>query len=96
MDKFTRKSSFEQWMSPIDFKKVSKQVTIFNLDHYTKKLNTLSFVKLLLYAQLSRKLAEESTQIFQKIFKSILQITRLLFYIEKYHLWIRRISENVP
>ncbi|WP_280636764.1 DUF4372 domain-containing protein [Macrococcoides bohemicum] len=78
MDKFTRKSSFEQWMSPIDFKKVSKQVTILNLDHYTKKLNTLSFVKLLLYSQLSRKLAEVSTQIFQKIFKSILQITRLL------------------
>ncbi|PKE21391.1 IS4 family transposase [Macrococcoides caseolyticum] len=104
MDKFTRKSSFEQWISPIDFKKISKQVTILNLDHYTKKLNTLSFIRLLLfsqlveseslraisdsvlseelqktigftsisYSQLSRKLAEVPTEIFQNIFLELL------------------------
>lgn len=104
MDKFTRKASFEQGISPIDFKKISKQVTILNLDHYIKKLNTLSFIRLLLfsqlveseslraisdsvfseelqktivftsisYSQLSRKLAEVPTEIFQNIFLELL------------------------
>lgn len=52
MDKFTRKSSFEQWISPINFKNISKQIKILKLDHYTKKLDTSSFIKLLLFSQL--------------------------------------------
>ncbi|MCO4097779.1 IS4 family transposase, partial [Macrococcus canis] len=104
MDKFTRKSSFEQWISPINFKNISKQIEILKLDHYTKKLNTSSFIKLLLfsqlveseslraisdsvfseelqktlgfssisYSQLSRKLNEVPTELFQYIFMQLL------------------------
>lgn len=52
MDKITRKTSFEQWFSPINLSLFEDQVKTFQLDYYTKKLTTASFLKLLLYAQL--------------------------------------------
>lgn len=52
MDKFTRKTSFEQWFSPINFKLFNELVKNYRLDYYTKKLYMASFMKLLVYAQL--------------------------------------------
>ncbi|WP_339214128.1 IS4 family transposase [Ornithinibacillus sp. FSL M8-0202] len=52
MDKFTRKTSFEQWFSLISSDFLQEQVENYQLDYYTKKLYTQSFLKLLLYAQL--------------------------------------------
>ena len=52
MDKFTRKNSFEQWLSPISNEFFEELVNTHRLDYYTKKLHMASFTKLLLYAQL--------------------------------------------
>jgi IS4 transposase len=52
MDKFTRKTSFEQWFSSISTPLFEEQVKIHQLDYYTKKLHMASFMRLLLYAQL--------------------------------------------
>jgi len=52
MDKFTGKTSFEQWFSPISSDLIKEQVKTHQLDHYTKKLFMASFLKSLLYAQL--------------------------------------------
>ena len=52
MDKFTGKTSFEQWFSPINQQLFVEQVKKYHLDYYTKKLYMSSFMKLLLYAQL--------------------------------------------
>ena len=52
MDKFTRKTSFEQWFSPIHRPLFDDLVKTHQLNHYTKKLYMASFMKLLLYAQL--------------------------------------------
>ncbi|TDM39897.1 DUF4372 domain-containing protein [Macrococcoides goetzii] len=61
-------------MSPIDFKKISKQVTILNLDHSTKKLNKLSFIRLLLFSQLVE--SESSRAISDSAFSEELQKTK--------------------
>ncbi|WP_223556934.1 DUF4372 domain-containing protein, partial [Lysinibacillus sphaericus] len=53
MDKFTRKTSFEQWFSPISSTQMEKLVEIHQLNYYTKKLQIASFLKLLLFAQLN-------------------------------------------
>jgi len=53
MVKFTRKTSFEQWFSPISSTKMEKLVEIHQLNYYTKKLHIASFLKLLLFAQLN-------------------------------------------
>lgn len=52
MDKFTRKTSFEQWLSPINRSLFDDLVKTHQLNYYTKKLYMASFMKLLLYAQL--------------------------------------------
>ncbi|EMA6344256.1 IS4 family transposase [Bacillus cytotoxicus] len=52
MDKITRKTSFGQWFSPINLSLFGENVKTMKLDHYTKKLTTDSFLKLLLFAQL--------------------------------------------
>jgi len=52
MDKITRKTSFGQWFSSINLTLLEDQVKTLKLDHYTKKLTTEKFLKLLLYAQL--------------------------------------------
>lgn len=52
MDKFTRKTSFEQWLSPLNQTLLEEQVKTHQLNYYTKKLYMVPFLKLLLYAQL--------------------------------------------
>lgn len=52
MDKSTRKTSFKQWLAPINQTLFNEQVTIRQLDYYTKRLHMDSFMTLLLYAQL--------------------------------------------
>ena|SRR5690625_1643728 len=52
MDKNTRKTSFGKWISPINMKKLLKQVDILKQDYYTKKLTTKSYLKIMLFAQL--------------------------------------------
>ena len=52
MDKFTRKTSFEQWFTPISSTKLEELVETYQLNYYTKKLHIASFLKLLLFAQL--------------------------------------------
>lgn len=52
MDKFTRKTSFEQWFSPINRPLFDELVKAHQLNRYTKKLYMASFMKLLLFAQL--------------------------------------------
>ena len=53
MDKFTRKTSFEQWFSPISQTKLEELIEIHQLNTYTKKLYIDAFLKLLLFAQLN-------------------------------------------
>ena len=53
MDKFTRKTSFEQWFLPISSTKIEELVESYQLNYYTKKLHLTSFLKLLLFAQLN-------------------------------------------
>ncbi len=50
MDKITRKTSFGQWFSPMNLQLLEEKVKTMKLDHYTKKLTTHSFLKLLLFA----------------------------------------------
>ena len=50
MDKFTRKTSFEQWFSPISTELFKEMVENLRLDYYTKKLYMAPFMKLLLFA----------------------------------------------
>jgi len=52
MDKNTLKTSFGKWISPINMKKLSKQVEILQQDYYTKKLTTEAYLKAMLFAQL--------------------------------------------
>lgn len=52
MDKITRKTSFGQWFSSINLQLFEENVKTMELDRYTKKLTTQSFLKLLLYSQL--------------------------------------------
>lgn len=52
MDKFTRKTSFEQWFSFLNLSLFEEQVKTHQLNYYTKKLYMASFMKLLLYAGL--------------------------------------------
>lgn len=51
MDKIPYKTSFKQWLSPISDNLFDKLVKHYQLDVYTKKLYTASFMKLLLFAQ---------------------------------------------
>lgn len=53
MDKFTRKTSFEQWFSPISSTKLEELVEAYQLNYYTKKLYIDSFLKLFVFAQLN-------------------------------------------
>src|SRR5699024_12564099 len=52
MDKFTRKTSFTQWLAPINQTLFDNQVQDLHLDYYTKKHYMKAFMTLLLYAQL--------------------------------------------
>lgn len=52
MDKNTLKSSFGKWITPINSKILFEQVEESKQDHYTKKLTTVAYIKLMLLAQL--------------------------------------------
>jgi hypothetical protein len=54
MDKNTIKTVFKGYIHPIDEKVVSKMVNHMELDKYIKKLNSLTFTKLFIYAQLKQ------------------------------------------
>ena len=71
MDKFTRKTSFEQWFSPISQIKLEELVEIHQLNYYTKKLQMDSFLKLLLFAQLNE--TESMRDVHLKLFSDELQ-----------------------
>lgn len=74
MDKDTTKTTFYQYLSPINFEKVSE--IILSLDRYVKKLTTQKLIMILIYGQLFTKtsLTELSTEVkndedLQKILK---------------------------
>lgn len=52
MDKNTRFSSFEQWLDPINFRKLEQKLNQTHADKYVKKLTTKAYILLFLYAQL--------------------------------------------
>lgn len=76
MDKFTLKTSFEQWFSPISSTKFEDLVETHQLNYYTKKLHMDSFLKLLLFAQLNETESMRDVQL--KLFSDELQKTTKL------------------
>ncbi|MDS0320933.1 IS4 family transposase [Mycobacterium tuberculosis] len=52
MDNHPRKTVFKEYIHPLDLKVVQKMIDHAKLDKYVKKLNSLSFLRLFLYAQL--------------------------------------------
>lgn len=73
MDKFTRKTSFEQWFSPISSKKIEELVEAYQLNYYTKKLHIASFLKLFVFAQLNE--TESLRAVSETLFSDDLQKT---------------------
>jgi IS4 transposase len=73
MDKFTRKTSFEQWFSPIPSAKLEELAERHQLNYYTKKLYIASFLKLLLFAQLNE--TESMRAVSETLFSDDLQKT---------------------
>lgn len=71
MDKFTRKTSFEQWFSPISSKKIEELVEAYQLNYYTKKLHIASFLKLFVFAQLNE--TESLRAVSETLFSDNLQ-----------------------
>ena len=71
MDKFTRKTSFEQWFSPISSTKLAELVEIHQLNTYTKKLHMASFLKLFAFAQLNE--TESLRAVSETLFSDDLQ-----------------------
>lgn len=81
MDKFTRKTSFEQWLSPISNNLLGEQVKNYHLNYYTKKLHMTSFLKLLLYAQLheTESLRALSDCVFSEELQNATQLDSISF-----------------
>ena len=81
MDKFTRKTSFEQWLSPISNNLLEEQVKNYQLNYYTKKLHMTSFLKLLLYAQLheTESLRALSDCVFSEELQNATQLDSISF-----------------
>jgi len=71
MDKFTRKTSFEQWFTPISSTKLEELVETHQLNYYTKKLHIASFLKLLVFAQLNE--TESLRAVSETLFSDDLQ-----------------------
>ena len=71
MDKFTRKTSFEQWFSPISSTKLEELVKAYQLNYYTKKLYIASFLKLFVFAQLNE--TESLRAVSETLFSDDLQ-----------------------
>ncbi|WP_107842145.1 IS4 family transposase [Metasolibacillus meyeri] len=81
MDKFTRKTSFEQWLSPISNNLLEEQVKAHQLNTYTKKLYMASFLKLLLYAQLheTESMRALSDCVFSEELQNAIQLETISF-----------------
>ncbi|MCT6939353.1 MAG: DUF4372 domain-containing protein, partial [Metasolibacillus sp.] len=71
MDKFTRKTSFEQWFSPIFSTNLEELVESYQLNTYTKKLHIASFLKLFVFAQLNE--TESLRAVSETLFSDDLQ-----------------------
>ena len=71
MDKLTRKTSFEQWFSPISSRKLEELVEAYQLNYYTKKLHIASFLKLFVFAQLNE--TESLRAVSETLFSDDLQ-----------------------
>jgi hypothetical protein len=54
MDKNSTKTVFKKYLHPMDGDILSKMATHLGLDKYVKKLDTLTFVKLFIYAQIQQ------------------------------------------
>jgi len=81
MDKSTRKTSFTQWMAPLNPTLFEEQVAIHHLNAYTKKLYMASFMKLLLYAQLhqTESLRAISDAVFSDELQNAVQLKSISF-----------------
>ncbi|KOY80557.1 IS4 family transposase [Lysinibacillus macroides] len=81
MDKFTRNTSFEQWLSPISNNLFEEQVKVYQLNTYTKKLYMASFLKLLLYAQLqeTESMRALSDCVFSEELQNAIQLETISF-----------------
>lgn len=66
MDKDTTKSTFTEYLLPLDYEFLLKQIEKLKLDKYTKKLDTLKFSKLFIFAQLKHigSLADISLELY--------------------------------
>src|SRR5690625_1161860 len=54
MDNHTIKIVFEEYIHPLDTKVIQKMIDIEGIDKYVKKLDTLAYVRLFIYAQLKK------------------------------------------
>ncbi len=54
MDKHTINTVFKEYIHPMDEKVILKMIDQVKLDKYTKKLDSLTFTKLFIYAQLMK------------------------------------------
>jgi len=54
MDNHTTNSTMNEYLNPLDLKVASKMIDEMKLDSYTKKLDSLSFTKLHIYAQVKQ------------------------------------------
>lgn len=54
MDNHTIKTVFREYIHPLDSKVIQKMIDIAGLDKYVKKLDTLTFINLFIYAQLKK------------------------------------------
>ena len=81
MDKFTRKTSFEQWLSPISSTKLEELVETHQLNTYTKKLHITAFLKLLLFAQLNetKSLRAVSDTLFSDDLQKVTELESISF-----------------
>jgi FOG: Transposase and inactivated derivatives len=79
MDKNTLFSSFGKWIAPICAKTFTDRVREAEQDKYVKKLNTLSYLKLFLHAQLHQRdgLREIADDLLSKGFQKELGITSI-------------------
>ncbi|AUJ24850.1 IS4 family transposase [Virgibacillus dokdonensis] len=55
MDNYTIKTVFKEYIHPLDSKIIQTMTAITGLDKYVKKLDTLTFINLFIYAQLKKR-----------------------------------------
>src|SRR5690625_2327896 len=65
MDNHTIKIVFKEYIHPLDTKVIQKMIDIEGIDKYVKKLDTLAYVRLFIYAQLKK--SENLTVISQSV-----------------------------